>query len=328
MNISDNKNNHNLKLAFIVPARNVATLLPLCLNSLIKQSIPRDHFEIIVIDHDSEDNTSEVAAEFADRLIKSSAATIAEVKNIGAAASQAKIIAFIDSDTELPRDWAETALNLLASTAAVAVGSHYSLPTRSDYIGKIITKLNSLETRQQAETDWFLRALALPRDIFFEVKGFDEKLLTCEDVDLGYRLKSKGKLIADQKLNPKHLDDPVSLKDLFRKEYWRGQDSIIILVKHRFLFKELIYLLMQLWFWIGLLFLLNSALVLNIKMLLISFALLILPPFLLTIKAVLRSKETKGSPALLLYFIVFYSARSLVCGRSLSRLINYYFRQK
>jgi glycosyltransferase involved in cell wall biosynthesis len=60
--------NMNPLVSFVVPCYNLAHLLSECINSILAQSYP--HFEILIMDNCSPDNTPEVAGSFLDPRVK------------------------------------------------------------------------------------------------------------------------------------------------------------------------------------------------------------------------------------------------------------------
>jgi len=69
--------------------------------------------------------------------------------------------------------------------------------------------------------------MAVRREVFQAVGGFDESLTACEDVDLCKRfLGSEWRLLSDSRLENIHLGDPETLRQLFRGELWRGRDNL------------------------------------------------------------------------------------------------------
>lgn len=85
-------------VSVIVPAFNAETSLRRCLDSIFAQSYP--HFEVIVVNDGSIDNTSGVAAEYAQRIVYMEQANQGETaaRNKGISAASGKYITFIDHD--------------------------------------------------------------------------------------------------------------------------------------------------------------------------------------------------------------------------------------
>jgi hypothetical protein len=74
--------------------------------------------------------------------------------------------------------------------------------------------------------------LVLRRVAFQSIEGFDESLVTCEDVDFCHRLRAKGwQLLEADELRSVHHGDPATLGALFRGELWRGQDNLRVSVR-------------------------------------------------------------------------------------------------
>ena len=124
----------------------------------------------------------------------------------------------------------------------VACGNHcYQIPRDSYFLVKA-WQLH-LNSWSKPDTFWLpTLALAVKKDAFDNIKGFNEKLLTCEDVDLGYRLNMLGKLVNDSQMEVLHLSNPTNFSSFFFKEYWRGLNSYSLGIKNKNKNKEIIYL--------------------------------------------------------------------------------------
>jgi GT2 family glycosyltransferase len=82
-------------------------------------------------------------------------------------------------------------------------------------------------------TSWLIsRVLAIKKDVFLKVGGFNESLKTCEDVELSYRVKKAYKIISDDRLPYLHLGEEATLKEFFIKEAWRGSSSVEVSLKN------------------------------------------------------------------------------------------------
>ncbi|BCP52232.1 hypothetical protein K32_08490 [Kaistia sp. 32K] len=103
-----------LEISAILPTYNRAHYLPLVLDALSKQTLPRDQFEIIVVNDGSTDNTLEVLASHGQdlplKVFTLRHCGIATAKNVGIFASSAPIVVFLDDDDVLHPDALRTHL--------------------------------------------------------------------------------------------------------------------------------------------------------------------------------------------------------------------------
>jgi glycosyltransferase involved in cell wall biosynthesis len=93
-------------LSVIMPAHNAAGFLPRTLGALRNSSLPRERFEIIVVDDGSSDETSVIAARYADTVVTLPGRPHgpAYARNRGFEVSRGDIIVFIDSDCVAHQD--------------------------------------------------------------------------------------------------------------------------------------------------------------------------------------------------------------------------------
>lgn len=102
-------------ITVIIPALNEEETILACLQSLTAQTIPRDTYEIIVVDGGSSDNTCALAAPLADRVITQKRPGIGGARGDGATAANGNILVFTDADTRHPSTWLETIGELLTN---------------------------------------------------------------------------------------------------------------------------------------------------------------------------------------------------------------------
>jgi hypothetical protein len=82
--------------------------------------------------------------------------------------------------------------------------------------------------------------LAVKKDVFDGIGGFDAQLTACEDVDLCNRLRQAGhRIVADPAMRNIHYGDPKTLKALFYGELWRGRDNVKVTFRGPKTFREL-----------------------------------------------------------------------------------------
>ncbi|MDP2358482.1 MAG: glycosyltransferase [Beijerinckiaceae bacterium] len=110
----------NIAVSVIMPCFNAADHIQPGLNSLLKQTLPLDQFEVICVDDCSTDNTLDVLHEFASRMpnLRILPHTVNKkqgaARNTGIDAARGKYVFFLDSDDFLRLD----ALELLLNSAA------------------------------------------------------------------------------------------------------------------------------------------------------------------------------------------------------------------
>lgn len=92
-----------IKLSFVVPVYNVAPYLRKCVASLLDQNIPKEQYEIILVDDGSTDSCPEICDEY-DRMfnnihtIHQKNSGLSAARNTGIQAAQGEYICFLDSD--------------------------------------------------------------------------------------------------------------------------------------------------------------------------------------------------------------------------------------
>lgn len=88
----------------VIPAYNEEDYLPQCLRSLQAQEF--DHpYEIIVVDNNSDDRTSEVARSFGVKVLLETERGVCAARQAGYVAAVAPIVISTDADTTFHKDW-------------------------------------------------------------------------------------------------------------------------------------------------------------------------------------------------------------------------------
>lgn len=214
-------------VSFVVPVRNDVTRLRRCMESIRSSRYDPRRMEIVVVDNGSTDGTGAFAAAQGARVLWAPDARVGELRNRGVEASRSSLIAFVDADHVLDRDWLPCAVETLLRTGAAAVGASYHAPPDGTWVQRMYGALRGL-TPGCREVDWLgSGSMLVRRDVFARVGGFNGQLSACEDVELCQRLRAHGeRIINDDRLNSVHLGDPETLGALFRGELWRGQNNV------------------------------------------------------------------------------------------------------
>jgi len=179
----------------IVPTYNHASFLAGALQSVLGQTV--SPHEVIVVDDGSRDDTAGVLGRFSGRVhrIAQQNRGVAAARNVGAAVASGEILAFLDADDLwLPRKL-ERQLGYFSEEPMLGL-VHCGV--------ELIDRRGcSLGTHTKGMEGWVSREMLLldravilgggsasivPRSVFCEVGGFDEKLSTSADWDLYYRI--------------------------------------------------------------------------------------------------------------------------------------------
>lgn len=206
----------------IVPVHNERETLPRVLDSILRALAAVDG-ELIVVDHESTDGSRELLRDYADRatVLRKTGGTVSAVRNLGAKHAAGTVLCFIDADCVVGSRHFERLLEILEETGAAAAGCRVRPPEGAGWVDEI---WHSLHARKSDGYRVYINAgnFAVSREAFEAVGGFDEKLGSGEDPDIGRRLNAKGfRLYENAALEAIHLDTVTSLGEFHRKELLR-----------------------------------------------------------------------------------------------------------
>jgi glycosyltransferase involved in cell wall biosynthesis len=106
----------SLRLTVVLPTFNRAGPLRRAIAALQRQSLDRSLYEVVVVDNNSTDGTSEFLASVSDarvRTVRESRQGLSFARNAAIAQARGDIVAFTDDDVEVAPDWAETIVTAL-----------------------------------------------------------------------------------------------------------------------------------------------------------------------------------------------------------------------
>jgi len=214
-------------VSFVIPVRNGAARLQACLASIKKDTYPADRVEILVADNGSTDDTALVAEAAGARVLFVPELSVAAVRNIAAREAAGDVLAFVDADHEIDPGWICSAVEALRTPGVVGVGAPYYPPKDGTWVQRMYDGFRDHRS-ESGPVEWLGSGnLAVTRSVFIAAGGFDDRLETCEDVDLCQRLRMKGgQLMQEPRMRTTHFGDPATLKALFLGELWRGRDNI------------------------------------------------------------------------------------------------------
>lgn len=188
-------------LSVVIPCLNGEETLGVQLEALSRQTWNKS-WEVIVADNGSKDSTLEIIGSYQKRIKRLRVVDASDKKgpsharNVGAAASQAELLAFCDADDEVASDWVssigESILinDFVASRLEFArLSDPFLLKGKKDWRQKNgLIVYNYVPYFPHADTS----GLGIKRVIHESLGGFDESMLFGEDCDYCWRAQLAG----------------------------------------------------------------------------------------------------------------------------------------
>ena len=184
-----------MKVSAVIIAYNEEKYIKDCLGSLINQIEKAD--EIILIDNNSTDRTVEIAKQFPEvRIVKEAKQGMIYARNKGFDSAKYEIIARLDADTRVPKDWIKKIKRNFKNKKIDALGGpvkFYDLP--KPFATKFFSDLYSYgASKMYSQKIMIGPNLSLRKDMWEKVK--DKVCLkdshVHEDVDLSIHIVEVG----------------------------------------------------------------------------------------------------------------------------------------
>ncbi len=234
-----------MEISVIIPTHNNRPVLRRALEALLRQTLPADQYEIVIVDDGSTDGTAEMIEQFRGsariQYVAQANRGRASARNVGARAARGRILVFLDSDFwAVPELLAEHHKHYPPGTSEIGVqGASRANPNavatpfmraRETYLevppgppGRI--SLFRISTRN----------LSLVKSDFLAVGGFDEAFggYGWEDIELAWRLRARGVRFSYE---PRATGDHYQIQDLegLRKKMREGgRSAVYFWEKHR-----------------------------------------------------------------------------------------------
>ena len=221
-----------LKYSVVVPAYQAAGIIGTCVRALNAQTMPRDLYEVIVVDDGSTDATAQTARESgADRVLTGMHQGPAAARNLGTRGAAGEIVLFTDADCEPAADWLERMVAPLADPRVMGSKGAYRTRQRA-LVARLVQMEYAIRYERMARlpridfVDTY--AAAYRRDLLLRYGGFDPAypIPSAEDVDLSFRLAKDGnelRFVPDAYVMHRH---PVSFRRYLTRKalygFWRA----------------------------------------------------------------------------------------------------------
>lgn len=231
----------NKKVSIVIPVYNAEKTLPQCIKSILE--LDYKNYGVTFVDDGSVDQSRHIILSYVKKhkkrikFIEQKHKGPATARNLGAKSSHGNIIVFTDSDCIVLKNWIKLLLKSFNNNIGAVGGGliPYSLRNLSERFEQYRRELLYGKMKRYIDT---LPAcnLAIKREVFEEVGGFDEefKYPSSEDYELCYRVREKGyKILYDPKISVIHFHSQ-SWRGVLRRAFIHGQEGVELRKKRRY----------------------------------------------------------------------------------------------
>ncbi|GAB3800526.1 glycosyltransferase family 2 protein [Micromonospora zhanjiangensis] len=216
----------NPLVSVVVPNYNYSRSLPACIRAIQAQDY--EPIEIIVVDDCSTDGSAQIARDLGVRVLSTGVnGGVAVARNTGAAAARGEVLLFVDSDVAIPPHTVSRSVRLLAEdpTVGAACGMYEPEPLMGGGLVQECRALQAYHWRMSAEgtvSFLFSAICAMRTEVFRDVGPFNPRLRQTEEVDYGFRLSQRYRVVLTAQIRGRHDEDD-RLGPLLRKLFHRGR---------------------------------------------------------------------------------------------------------
>jgi glycosyltransferase involved in cell wall biosynthesis len=182
----------NSLVSVIIPCYNQGRFLHEAIESVLQQSYR--HFEVIVVDDGSTDNTAEVVAGHPEVLkIRQENQGVSVARNNGVGVSTGRYLVFLDGDDRLLPHALEVGVEQMRNHAdcAMAFGHYRTIGANGSLLPTYHQRLVAKDHYRYLLIENYIHTPSIVmfrRSVFKTVKGFDPRLTCVEDYDLYLRI--------------------------------------------------------------------------------------------------------------------------------------------
>lgn len=230
-------------ITVIIVMRNEEKYIRKCLESVINQDYPKDKFEIIVVDGESDDRSIEIIEEYAKdndiKIIINKKRILAAGWNIGIKAAKGEIVIRPDAHSYIERDFINKNVETLINHPdAICVGGKIESISLDGTMAKSITNVLSspfgvgnsyFRIGSKAKYVDTVAYGAYRKEIFDKIGYFNEELERNQDLELHSRIKKYGgKFYFNPEIKSYYFTRS-TLKGFAKQAYRNGKWNIITL---------------------------------------------------------------------------------------------------
>jgi len=184
-------------ISVIIPVFNDTEGIATTLNSLLSQSYPKDFYEIIVVDNNSSDDTPEIIQRYMEKypriiigLSENEIQSSYAARNKAIKQSKGEVLAFIDSDMWVDREWLMDIGNIFKDKKSKYVGFNVVNIIKKKNLASLYDHIAGFPINFYMKKYHFAGAgcIAVSKEIFDEIGMFNQKMISGADNEFGNRV--------------------------------------------------------------------------------------------------------------------------------------------
>jgi len=225
-------------ISVVIPTYNEEKNIERCLKAFEGQTIPRQDFEIIVVDGQSRDRTVEIAEKYADKVIQQVSKGVGGARNDGAKIANGDIIVTTDADCIPYAEWLEVAKKHFENEEVVAVTGfldpfdYAGMRNYETYLYELLFGISNQMLNLFSVTGYYHLCganSAFHRDTFLEIGGYQD-LPYSDDIEIYKRLKPKGKMVLEKNMKVNYSVRRIRKMSLWKYIYTITRNDIVTMV--------------------------------------------------------------------------------------------------
>ncbi|HUT52809.1 MAG TPA: glycosyltransferase family 2 protein [bacterium] len=251
--IMDNHPRLKPELSVVLCSYNGEKIIGEAIESLVRQDLAHERYEIVAVDNGSSDNTGETVKTYLDRfphlvrMVKETIVGLSAARNAGINAARAPIIVFFEDDARAEPQWLQSLLACFDDPEIGAAGGPIKLkwecerpPWWEHGLDPVLGRLDHGDrARRLTYPDQLWGGnLAVRRSVFSSLGLFrtglgrrGRKLMAGEDIELCLRIWKAGWQIAyEPRAAVFHLvrAERVNMRYIRRQAYWHGRSKRMV----------------------------------------------------------------------------------------------------
>jgi glycosyltransferase involved in cell wall biosynthesis len=168
-----------------------------CILSVLAQDYPKDLYEVIVVDNNSYDTTSEVIQRFDVKYVQENRKGSYFARNKGLEVARGDVAAFIDADCVADRHWLSELIKGFKDSNVAGIGGRILKKELQTWVQVHSEDLAGQQLAPQYlpfhNAPYIVTANAAYRmPVLYSLRGFDAEFQSGGDVDLAWRVQAAG----------------------------------------------------------------------------------------------------------------------------------------